>query len=210
MHFNRIQPEEQVAAKPSGRDFFFEIRIRCGQNSHIDALSFRRADAFEFSGFEHAKQLGLLVERDVGDFVEKQRPAIGKVKTANAVGLCVGECAFDVAEHFAFENAFGETSDIDRDHRLRSTFRQRMKCFGDDFLSRAVLAGDQNVSVRWAHPGDELQNRLHGGRLGDERGPVLGAEQLVLRFETPFLPKAAAEFDLSPQNVDSRAFSHGF
>ena len=44
--------------------------------------------------------------RDVGDFVEKERAAVGQFEAADAIGARVGECAFDVAEDFALEGAF--------------------------------------------------------------------------------------------------------
>ena len=73
----------------------------------------RRAYALQFAGLKHAQQLGLLAQRDVGDFVEKERAAVGQFEAADAVGARVGECAFDVAEYFAFEGSLGQAAGVD-------------------------------------------------------------------------------------------------
>ena len=57
--------------------------------------------------------------RDVGDFVQKQRAAVGHLEAADAIHLGVGERALHMAEQLAFENAFGQAAGIDRHHRPR-------------------------------------------------------------------------------------------
>ena len=53
---------------------------------------------------QNPEQLCLQVDGHVGDFVEKQRAAVGQFEAAHAIGLGVGECAFHVAEQLAFED----------------------------------------------------------------------------------------------------------
>ena len=65
----------------------------------------RGADAFEFSGFEHAKQFGLLPDGNVGDLVEEEGAARGEFEAADAVGARVVEGTFYVAEDLALEGA---------------------------------------------------------------------------------------------------------
>ena len=104
-------------AEASGSDFFAEIGIRRRDDAHVDVPGARGADALEIAGFEHAQQLRLQIHRDVGDFVEKQRAAVGELETADAIGLRVGERAFDVAEELALENAFGKPACVHGDER---------------------------------------------------------------------------------------------
>ena len=73
----------------------------------------RGAHTLEFARLEHAQQGGLELQRDVGDFIEEERPAVGQFKAAHAIGLGVGEGAFDVAEQLALEHAFGESAHVD-------------------------------------------------------------------------------------------------
>ena len=69
------------------------------------------------------------IQRDVGDFVEKEGSSVGKFEPADAVGFGIGEGAFDVAEQLAFEDALGKPAGIDRDHGPRGAFREGMQSF---------------------------------------------------------------------------------
>ncbi len=81
MDFDRIDAEEQVFAKVAGLGFFVQLRIGGGEHAHIDATGLRGANALQFAGLKHAQQLGLLAHGDVGDFVEKERAAVGQFET---------------------------------------------------------------------------------------------------------------------------------
>ena len=118
----------------------------------------RRADALELAGLEHAQQLGLLAERDVGDLVEEQRAAVGQLEAADAVALGVGERALHVAEQLALEHALGEAAGVDGDHAAASArARDGVQRPRDDPLAGAVLAGDQHVGVRRPDARDQLR-----------------------------------------------------
>ena len=126
MNFDGVDAEEQVFAEVAGRGFFVQHGVGGGEHAHVDATGLRGADAFQLAGFEHAQQLGLLAHGDVGDFVEKEGAAVGQFEAADAVGARVGECAFNVAEDFAFEGAFGQAAGVDRDQRhARRAARRR-------------------------------------------------------------------------------------
>ena len=75
----------------------------------------------------------------------------------------------------------------------------------NDFLTRAILTGNQNVSIRRADARDEFHNRLHGRRLGDKpdrSGAPISAvtQRQVFGFETLTAPQRCREFYLSPQH----------
>src|SRR5947209_5969174 len=108
MNFDRVQPEKQVLTEASCGNFFVEVRIRCRDQSHIDAAASRGTHRFEFSCLQNAKQLRLLAQRNIRDLIEEERAAIGKIEAADAVGLGVGEGAANMPEHFAFEDTFGK------------------------------------------------------------------------------------------------------
>ena len=67
--------------------FGLHVGIGRGKNAHIHAARGRRADAFEFAGFERAQKLGLQIHRHVGDFVEEERAAVGELEAAHAIRL---------------------------------------------------------------------------------------------------------------------------
>jgi hypothetical protein len=59
VNLDGIETEEQVLAEASGGNFALQAGVGGAQDAHVDALRARRADALEFSGLEHAQQLGL-------------------------------------------------------------------------------------------------------------------------------------------------------
>ena len=161
----------------------------------------RRAHALQFAGFEHAQQLGLLAQRDVGDFVEKERAAVGQFETADAVGARVGECAFHVAEDLALEGAFGQAAGVDGHQRHARARRSGVQQLGDDLLAGAVLAGDEHVGVRGPDLRDQFEHRLHGGRAGHELRHAFGAQQAIFQFQ---LARAAQRLVQLGVNADQR------
>src|SRR5215813_3804762 len=65
----RVEAKQQVLAKESTGDGLTQVGIGRRDNAHIDFLRTRRANALDFSGFDHAQELGLLTHGDVSDFV---------------------------------------------------------------------------------------------------------------------------------------------
>ena len=124
-----------------------EVGIGRREDAHIHAPRLRGADALELAGLEGAQQLGLQALRDVGDFVQEERAAVGHFEAAHAIALGVGERALHVAEQLAFEDALGQAAGVDRDQRARGAQRDRVQRLRDQSLAGAVLAGDEDVGV---------------------------------------------------------------
>ena len=97
-----------------------------------------------------------------------------------------------------------------------------MQRAGNHLLSRAGLAANENIRIRWADARDQLQHRLHRGRFSDQGGPAFGAQQPVLRFQALAAPQRRAQLHLCahdghqarvvPGLLDeiARAAAHGF
>src|SRR5215467_10948893 len=62
-----------------------------------------------------------------------------------------------------------------------------------------MLAGDEDVGVRGTDAADEVENRLHDGRIGEKGGARLGTEQAVFGFEAGSLAKGLSQVDLRAQ-----------
>ena len=173
------------------------IGIGRGNEADIAASGFRRTDALELAGLEHAQQFRLLIERDVGDFIHEQRAAVGQLEPARAIGLRVGERALHMTEQFAFENALGQAAHIDDDERFARANRNGVQRAGDDAFARAVFTGDEHVGIRRTDAIDQFEDGPHGGRFGDERlAFAADAKQFVFRFEPLAFAQCFAEFDL--------------
>ncbi len=124
---HRVEPEEEVFPESPGRRLGPEIGVGRGQDPDIDRRCLGTAHPFELAGLQGAQKLGLLIEGDVGDLVEKQGRAVGHLEPSDPFALGVGERALDVAEELAGEDAFGEPADVDGDQRPVGSGRDRVQ-----------------------------------------------------------------------------------
>ena len=85
MNLDGVDAKEEIFAKVSSLGFFWQVRVGCRQDTHIDATCLRGADALKFTGFEYTEEFGLLAERDIGNFVEKQGAAVGQFEASDAI-----------------------------------------------------------------------------------------------------------------------------
>jgi len=81
----------------------------------------------------------------LGNFVKKERAAIGDFEQPFFFCVRAGERAFFVAEQFAFQKRFRERGAIHFHHRAVRTRTPRMDDIGHHFLAHAALAGDQHA-----------------------------------------------------------------
>ena len=222
VNMNRVEAEEQVLAKLSGGDLGLEVGVGGGDEADVDAISAGGTDAFEFTGFEHAQDFRLLAQRDRANLVHEQRTAIGEFEAAGAIGFGVGERSADVAEEFAFKNAFGQTAHVDGDKRFCGAGGNGVQRLGHEPFAGAIFTGDENVGVGGTDAGNNFQHRAHRGRLGDQVRTALAAENLVFLFEPLVGAYGATEVDLVFDDGDEprilprlgdkifRAAPHGF
>src|SRR4029077_11371859 len=110
-----IQSIVQIAAKGALGDQLGKVAIGGGDHANVDALRAVAAQALEFLLLEHAKELGLQLQRNIGDFVEKKRAAVGELETPDFLADGPGEGAALVAEKLRFQQAGGNGGAIDLD-----------------------------------------------------------------------------------------------
>ena len=72
-------------------------------DSHIYFARLVAADSFYFALLQYAQQFDLDGRRQVSDFIEKDRAAVGLFKTTGFIADRPGECTFDMTEEFALE-----------------------------------------------------------------------------------------------------------
>ena len=186
--------------KRPAADLGVEVGVGRRDQADVGPPRPRRAEPLEVAGLEHAQQLVLLAERDVGNLVEEQRAALGHLEAADAVGLGVGERAADVAEQLALEDAFGHAAGVDGDERPRRAGRDRVQGLGHQALAGAVLAGDQDVGVGRTDARDHLQHRLHRRRVRDQVRLPVAAQHQVLGFEPLAAAQRPRQLDLRPHD----------
>src|ERR1700722_3578970 len=75
----------QVAAEGARGDHFGEVAIRGGHEADVHANCLRAAQALKLLLLQDAQKLGLQLERDVADFVEKNRAAVRELEAADSL-----------------------------------------------------------------------------------------------------------------------------
>src|SRR5205085_5271713 len=93
---------------------------------------------------EEAKQLRLEVEGKLADLVEEDGAAVGRLDQADLGRGGPGEGAALVTEELGLDEAGRNGAAIDGDPRGRRAWRTVMERPGDDLLSDAALAADEN------------------------------------------------------------------
>ena len=102
-----VQPEVQVLAKSLLADHLGQVLVRRCQHAGIAGDRQRTAHADHHFLFQHSQQLGLAIEAQVADLVEKKCAARGQFELAGTGLAGIGEGAFLVPEKFAFRQRFG-------------------------------------------------------------------------------------------------------
>ncbi len=135
-----IEAVEKILAKAALLDFFFQIAIGRGDQADVQLDGARSAHALEFTLLQHAQQLGLQQGRQLADFVQENRAALGDFELAFFLGDGAGERAFFVAEQLAFEQVFGQRGAVDGHARLVGAAAVAMDGARHQFLAGSALA----------------------------------------------------------------------
>ena len=76
------QPVVEVLAKAARRDLAGEIAIGGRDEPYVDVARAVLSDALVLAFLNGAEELGLQLERDLADLVEKERAAVGRLEAA--------------------------------------------------------------------------------------------------------------------------------
>ena len=80
-----VEAEAQVGAEPPGVDLVSQAPVGRRDDPHVDPPRKVLADAPHFALLQHAQQLGLRARRQLADFVEEERAAVGLLEQAGAL-----------------------------------------------------------------------------------------------------------------------------
>jgi hypothetical protein len=156
-----------------------------GDQPHVELQRSAAADPFQFALLQDAQQLGLKGRRDVADFVEKERAAVGHFEAALARRHGAGEGALLVPEEFRLEQVLGQRSAVEADVGSARTWRVVVDGVGDQFLAGARLAADQDRRRPLGDHADLVEDAQHGTRMANEvgeTGAVAGGAALRVAF----------------------------
>ena len=96
---------------------------------------------------QRAEEFHLHGRRDIADFVEEERTAIGILELADLAGVRAGESALFVSEEFGLDQRFGNGRAVDRDEAVILAGTVVMQGGGDEFFTRSGLTANQDGGV---------------------------------------------------------------
>jgi len=97
---------------------------------------------------QDAQQARLERHRHLGNFIEEERPAVGKFQESLlSTPTRTGESALVIAEELAFQQRFLKRRTVDRDKRLVGPLACAVDAAGEEFLPRSRLSENQDRCV---------------------------------------------------------------
>src|SRR6478672_10442873 len=102
------------------------------------------SNALNFSFLQNAQQSYLSLRREVADFIEKQRSAVGRLESADASLQRPCESALLVTEEFRSDQRLRNRSTIHAYKRLCRAIRAPMQSAGNQLFSRSRFAQNQD------------------------------------------------------------------
>src|SRR5271166_129116 len=117
-----VEPVEKVGTELTLLDQFFQILVGGGDAAEVYLNDLVAAHARDFALLQHAQQVGLRLESDVADLIEKHGSTFGDFEFAFLAILRAGECAFLVSEEFAFEQCLRQSAAMNNDQRMKSSW----------------------------------------------------------------------------------------
>src|SRR5262245_21563498 len=156
---NHVQAEEKIGAEPPQTNFFVEVAVRGGDDADVHPERLAAADRFEFLLLKHAQELDLRLERQLADFIEKERSAVRQLETADPPVDGARERAFYVAEQLAFDQARRDRAAVHLHQRPMFTAAAAVQRAGNQLLAGPRFTRDQHGGVGSGHALDFLEDR---------------------------------------------------
>src|SRR5208282_3635398 len=187
-----VEAVVEILAKVMRADFGVEVAIGRGDYSRIDVNRAFAADPFEVLILQEAQELGLQGRRQVGNLVEENAPAVGRLEPPGLVLDRAGERAAHVPEQLALEKFFRERGAIDDDERLALAVAPSMDLPGDNVLAGPALAGEQNSRVARGGLARSLEQALHRGAARVEQRLLIdrAAQGAIFGLKDPDVQRA--------------------
>ena len=135
VHADDIQAVEQIVAEGALGHLFFQVAVRCADDSHIGVEGFVSAHTGEFPFLQNTQEFALHLERHFADFVEEESSFVALLEAADALGGGAGERAFLVTEKLALKEVFGDGGAVDGEESFVAPCAIIVNRDGDEFLA---------------------------------------------------------------------------
>ena len=146
-----VEPVVQVGAEAPRFHMLAQRTVRGRDHSHVHFDGLHAAHARELALLQHPQELHLRGLRNLGDLVQKKRPAIGQLEPAEPTLGGAGKGALLVAKQLAFEQALRECANVDGDERPVAAGAEPRERARDELLAAAALPLDEHRAAHRRH-----------------------------------------------------------
>ena len=134
----------EIRAKTPGTYFLTQTAVGRGNDPRVGDPALRFADALIFAIFQHAQQFGLQLERQLADFIEKQRALVRILEVTGARGAGAGERALHVTKKRWLNQRRGNGGAIECEIGLPCPRALPVQRLRDELLAAAGFAFNQH------------------------------------------------------------------
>jgi hypothetical protein len=159
----------EVGAKRPFSHFLAQVAIRGGDHPGAGEALLRFADSLELAVLQHSEELGLKLQRQLADLVEKQHAVGSVLEIARLVLRRAGKRAFRVPEERRLDQSGRDRGAVEREPRLGAPQGKPAQQVRDHFLARPRFALDQGREGRIRVLSDLALQFLQCGALPDQR-----------------------------------------
>src|SRR5712664_3191986 len=163
------QPVIQVGAEIPFPDFLAQVAVSGGNHPGTGETLLRLADALELAVLEHAQKLGLQLQGQLADLIEKQRSVARVFEIARFVLRRAGEGALGVAEQRRLDQGRRDRRAVERKPWLHAPPRKAMEQVRHHFLAGSRFALDERREGRVGVLVDLAFQLLQCRALADQR-----------------------------------------
>ena len=139
-----VQAKIQIAPEAALHHTLFKVAVGSCEDADIDGYPFGAAYRPYLLFLQGTQHLGLQIDGQFSDFIEKNCSAFGHGHQSIFGLICAGECAFYVSKQFAFNQSRHQRSAIDRDERLIAERAGIVDGAGDHLLAGAAFPQNEN------------------------------------------------------------------
>ena len=175
---DEVEPLVEIAPESALLDLALQVAVGGGDDSHVRPALPRVADPLERLLLEEPQELGLDLDRELADLVEKQGSLVGRLHLADPIRGRSGEGALPVAEQLGLDHALLERRAEHGHERLGRARARVVDHARDDALARPGLAEEQHREAGGRHAAHQSLQLAHRGRAPDEapERPVRGEQ----------------------------------
>ena len=156
-----LEAVEQIVAEQFLLDQLLKGSVGRREQSNVDFVRFVVSNPCDLLFFEHSKQLDLGAHGHISDFVEKQCPTVGVLKSTFTIRDRIGKRAADVTEKLAFHKRFGDCAHVQGYQSLGFPGAVLVDRSSDHLFACTALAGDQYGRIGRSDPLEPIDQVLH-------------------------------------------------